>query len=65
MAKVQEEVFKDFAQKGLELSPGQKFYRIQDDNFDLYGVFYDNDAGRFLRIAESTLPYPFITGKLI
>ncbi|MBQ7700749.1 MAG: hypothetical protein IJT49_10480 [Clostridia bacterium] len=47
-----EEIFKDFAQKDLQLSPGQKFYKIPDDNFDLYGVFYDNEAGRFLRMPQ-------------
>ena len=48
-----EEEFPDFAQPGLELSPNQKFYRIPDENFDLYGVFYDKKLGRFLRMPQS------------
>ena len=47
-----EEIFPDFAQKGLDLTPGQKFYKIPDSRFDLYGVFYDKDAGRFLRMPQ-------------
>ena len=49
-----EEIYPDFAQKGLELTEGQKFYKIPDENFDLYGVFYDKEAGRFLRMPQST-----------
>lgn len=48
-----EEIYPDFAEKGLTLTPGQKFYRIPDENFDLYGVFYDEKAGRFLRMPQS------------
>ncbi len=48
-----EEIFPGFAQKGLDVTPDQKFYRIPDENFDLYGVFYDTDAGRFLRMPRS------------
>lgn len=48
-----EEIYPDFAQKGLDLTPGQKFYRIPGGYFDLYGVFYDKDAGRFLRMPQS------------
>ena len=44
---------KYFAEKGLKLSPGQRFYRIPDERFDLYGVFYDDEAGRFLRMPQS------------
>ena len=47
-----EEIYPDFAEKGLTLTPGQKFYRIPDENFDLYGVFYDKEAGRFLRMPQ-------------
>lgn len=47
-----EELFSDFAQKGLELTPGQNFYRIPDGNFDLYGVFYDKKLRRFLRMPQ-------------
>ena len=39
-----------FAEKGLTVTPGYTYYRIPDSHFDLYGVFYDNDAGRFLRM---------------
>lgn len=48
-----EEIFPDFAQKGLDLTPGQKFYKIPDDNFDLYGVFYDEEKGHFFRMPQS------------
>ena len=41
---------KKYVPEGFEVSPGQKFYRIPDVHFDLYGVFYDEKAGRFLRM---------------
>lgn len=44
---------KYFADKGLNLTPGQRYYRIPDKNFDLYGVFYDKTAQRFLRMPQS------------
>ena len=48
-----EEVFPDFAQKGLTLTPGQRFYKLPGGDFDIYGVFYDEKAGRFLRMPQS------------
>ena len=48
-----EEIYPNFAQKGLELTPGQKFCKIPDGNFDLYGVFYDAQLRRFLRMPQS------------
>lgn len=38
------------APKGFDVSAGQKFYRIPDSHFDLYGVFFDEKEGRFLRM---------------
>ncbi len=48
-----EEIYPDFREKSLTLTDGQKLYRIPDENFDLYGVFYDTAAGRFLRMPGS------------
>lgn len=45
-----EDAGKDFRPLGYKLSPGQKFTRIPGGCFDLYGVFYDEKAGRFLRM---------------
>ena len=47
------ETEKYFAEKGLTLTPGQRFYRIPDKYFDLYGVFYDKETGKFLRMPQS------------
>ena len=47
-----EELYPGFAQKGLELTSGQRFYRIPDEHFDLYGIYYDEKAGRFLRMPQ-------------
>ena len=41
------------APAGFDVSPGQKFYRMPDARFDLYGVFYDENEGRFLRMTQS------------
>ncbi len=35
---------------GFDVSAGQKFYKIPDEHFDLYGVFFDEKEGRFLRM---------------
>ena len=42
-----------FKEKNLTAPAGQRFYKIPDENFDLYGVFYDDKAGRFLRMPQS------------
>ncbi|MBO4423868.1 MAG: hypothetical protein J5879_10530 [Clostridia bacterium] len=48
-----EEIFPDFAQSGLEVPPGRKFYKLPHEDFDIYGVFYDKEKGRFLRMPQS------------
>ena len=50
---MREDLTEYFAEKGLKLAAGQDLYRMPDENFDLYGVFYDKEAGRFLRMPQS------------
>jgi hypothetical protein len=47
-----EEIDANFKPQGYALMPGQRFTRIPGGCFDLYGVFYDGNAGRFLRMPE-------------
>ncbi len=48
------------APAGFDVSAGQKFYKIPDSRFDLYGVFYSEEEGRFRRlpaeVAEAVSP---------
>lgn len=46
-------LYKDIPE-GLTLTPGQKLYSVVGEPFDLYGVFYDQERGRFLRMPQST-----------
>ena len=51
---------KNNAPAGFDVSPDMDFYRIPDSRFRLYGVFYDEKEGRFMRmpsgIAASVSP---------